>query len=90
MSENTDTKNMETLILEVKRALKEPFSYQNISGKLSELLNIIEKSDQEAILKHMNDLMFISNLTLELNEITNSLLDRTISYVKSVGISRKA
>jgi hypothetical protein len=38
----------------------------------------------------MNYLIFISNLTLELNEITKSLLDRTISYVKSVGISRKA
>ncbi|MGC8677862.1 MAG: hypothetical protein ACP5UF_06575 [Hydrogenobaculum sp.] len=51
MNINTDIKDMETLIVEIKEALKRPFEYRNISSKLQELLTIIEKSPEESILK---------------------------------------
>ncbi len=90
MSEKTDIKDMEKLIAEIKESLKRPFEYQNISSKLQELLSIIEKSPQEAILKHMNDIIFISNLVLELNSIIDGFIQETVGYIKSRGFSLRA
>ncbi len=90
MSVNADTKSMETLIKEIKDALKRPFEYQNISSKLQELVSIIEKSSEESILKHMDDLIYISTLILELNNIVNGLISETINYIKSKGFSARA
>ncbi|HEK25274.1 MAG: hypothetical protein ACP5LI_01845 [Hydrogenobaculum sp.] len=89
MSINTDIKDMETLIVEIKEALKRPFEYQNISSKLQELLTIIEKSPEESILKHMDDLLFISNIVLELNIIINGLASEIVSHIKSKGFSAR-
>lgn len=89
MNINTDIKNMETLIAEIKEALKRPFEYQNVSSKLRELLIIIEKSPEEYILKHMDDLLFISNVVLELNTIINGFSSEIINYIKSKGFSAR-
>ena len=89
MNAKTDIKNMETLIAEIKKALERPFEYQNISSKLQELLTIIEKSPEEFILKHMDDLLFISNVVLELNTIINGLVSETVNYIKSKGFSAR-
>ncbi len=90
MNENTDIKNMEAVIFEIKEALNRPFEYQNISSKLQELLSIIEKSPQETILNHMNDILFISTLVLELNNIINGLMSEIVRYVSSKGFSARA
>ncbi|GAB6078615.1 hypothetical protein [Hydrogenobaculum acidophilum] len=90
MRVNADTKSMETLIKEIKDALKRPFEYQNISSKLQELVSIIEKSSEESTLKHMDDLIYISTLILELNNIVNGLISETLNYIKSKGFSARA
>jgi hypothetical protein len=89
MNINTDIKNMETLIAEIKEALERPFEYQNVSSKLQQLLAVIEKSPEEFILKHMDDLLFISNVVSELNIIINGLVSETVNYIKSKGFSAR-
>ena len=72
-----------------QRLVIRSFEYQNVSSKLQELLTIIEKSPEEFILKHMDDLLFISNVVLELNTIINGLVLETVNYIKSKGFSAR-
>lgn len=90
MDKCADTKDMETLIAEIKQMLRRPFEYQGISVKLQECLDVIEKSEPETILKYMDDLGYISNLVLELNEIVNGVIEKTVDYIKSKGFSARA
>ncbi len=90
MDKNTDIFHMEKLVRDIKLALKEPFVYHDTSSKLQELLNVIENMPQEVILDYMGDLMFISNVITELNQIVDGFVNITIDGLKSKSFSLRA
>lgn len=90
MDKKTDILYMEELIKDVKSMLKKPFEYHNISQKLRELLSILEKQEPEVILKYMNDIIFISNMVLELRDIIDGYILETVNLIKAKGFSVRA
>ncbi len=90
MDKNVDTLYMEGLMIEVKDMLKKPFEYHNISQKLRELLDILEKQESDVILSYMNDIKFISDLILELRDIVDGYILETVNIIKAKGFSVRA